>query len=793
MELSRAGDVAQFINAASAALSDGVNDDELRLVLIRRLAEQGLARRAAEVAKGCSESLRSDPQFAAMSRTLEAARPNGSAPWTRFAGRFDKNTSALRLHCGWVDELVETWARERDRLELHQTRDGVFQVFHRREKQEGYWRPVFGDPVPKPSADELAKQFKNQIHSPIALVGVGLGWHLPWLCAATKDTLLGATPVIYQIEHSLAAVGVALHLNDWRDVLNDPRVRLCCGSDAYEQFERMVEDDDANLPPRMVVRAPAWTAPAGTPIGERVDELARRFESRRASLRESVSANHRGRGREWWRRRYENALNGDEKPLRVLGITCRFSTVLQYSMRDMLQAFRENGCETRLLIEPNDYSRTTPITMLSAIGEFEPDLLMIIDHTRAGQRTGLVENTPFLAWVQDRMPNLFRREAGAAMGPLDFCMGFSRGELVSRFGYPGERFMACEMATDQAALFAPGANPEEVIRSRSDEDDPEFACDVAYATTHSQTPEAIHESFRKNSAPNVVKFLDAAYDELVALASRSELNGGLALASFVERIEAATGVELSEDDRTTLAEDYVRPLTDKLLRHQMVEWASDWAEQTGRRFHLYGNGWDAHPKYRKYSRGFVKHGPDLGRAFRAAKINLHTGCNNALHQRILDGLSAGGFFLIRRHADDVGYPLWEAIDRVMRERNLTPGVELCWKDMPPPWDQRYASILRMRGLYPHMRMPITQAFLDRFEKVRDAEVSPTAGRIWPELDEVMFDTKDEFVERLEHFLANDEQRFDVAASMRRRMSDVYGYEALVKRLLAWMVSALGTD
>jgi hypothetical protein len=372
-------------------------------------------------------------------------------------------------------------------------------------------------------------------------------------------------------------------------------------------------------------------------------------------------------------------------------------------------------------------------------------------------------------------------------------MGFSRNELVNRFGYPGDRFMGCDMATDQAALFWPDDVPEQVVRSRRDENDPEFACDVAYATTHSQTPAAIHESFRENAAASVVKLLDAAYEELTALAKRGELNGGLALTSFLERVENAVGVEISADDRNTLADAYVRPLTDKILRHQTVEWASDWAEQTGRRFHLYGNGWETHPKYRKHSRGFVKHGPDLGRAFRAAKINLHSGCNNALHQRILDGLSAGGFFLIRRHADDIAYPLWEAIYQVVRERHLKPGVELCWKDMPPPWDRRLAAILQMRGLDPHAPAPITQAFLDRFEKVRDAAVPPSAGRVWPDLDEVTFESRDEFVGRLEHFMSNDEQRLDLAALMRRRVSDVFGYEALVKRLLAWMVSALGTD
>ena len=789
MSLAKAPLPGPFITAVSGALAGGIADDELRLVLIRRLAEQGLAHRAAEVAAGCSLQLQANAEFARMRDNLQSVMPGGEVGWTEVAKTFERNLAALRKRVDWTDALVDVWSRERERIELHRTRDGVFQVFDRRDPSNERWRPVFGDPVPKPTAAELAEALKNQILSPIVLEGVGLGYHLPWLYAATRDTFLGATPVIYHIESSFAAAAVAMHLNDWIEPLSDPRVRLCCGPDAYDSFERMAAGDPNNLPPQMIVRAPSWTT-RDEALGERVNALARRFEAKRSALCDELNAAFHDRDRQWWRRRYETALAGEGRPLRVLGVTCRFSTVLQYSMRDMLQAFRENGCETRLLIEPNDHLRTTPITMLHTIREFDPDLVVIIDHTRAGQAPGLADNTPLLTWVQDRMPKLFSREAGASIGPLDFCMGFARDELVNRCGYPAARFMPCEMATDQAAFFEPDADPEEVIRSRHDEVDPQFACDVAFATTHSKTPDATHQEYRVKCAPAIVAFLDAAYEELVALAKRCELNGGLMMPQFVRRIEAATGFELSDEQRGAAADEYVRPIVDKILRHQTVEWAAEWAERSGRRLHLYGNGWDEHPRFARYARGFVTHGSELGRAFRAAKVNLHAGCNRALHQRVLDGLASGGFFLIRRHADDIQHRLWRAMYDMALSGDIKPGDTLAWDDYPESLRDELIAIRKMRGVDPYVSVEITEASIDQIRRIHESSDVLTPAAIWPDIDQVTFGAREEMFERLEAFVGDDELRRATAKSMRESMLGVFSYRSLAGKLLRWAPGAL---
>src|SRR5947209_7796530 len=73
----------------------------------------------------------------------------------------------------------------------------------------------------------------------------------------------------------------------------------------------------------------------------------------------------------------------------------------------------------------------------------------------------------------------------------------------------------------------------------------------------------------------------------------------------------------------------------------------------GLRVGLYGAGWEKHPQLAKYARGPVAFGADLDELTRHSAINLQIVPFLCLHQRLLDGISAGGFFLIREHPSDV--------------------------------------------------------------------------------------------------------------------------------------------
>src|SRR4029450_13855633 len=71
-----------------------------------------------------------------------------------------------------------------------------------------------------------------------------------------------------------------------------------------------------------------------------------------------------------------------DRPLRILGITSRYTTFLQYSMRDWLSAFERLGPQTRLGTEQSDHEITGPVAFAEATADFQPDLVVCIDHFR---------------------------------------------------------------------------------------------------------------------------------------------------------------------------------------------------------------------------------------------------------------------------------------------------------------------------------------------------------------------------------------------------------------------------
>jgi hypothetical protein len=91
-------------------------------------------------------------------------------------------------------------------------------------------------------------------------------------------------------------------------------------------------------------------------------------------------------------------------------------------------------------------------------------------------------------------------------------------------------------------------------------------------------------------------------------------------------------------------------LNNTLYRQQALGWAADVAKEFGLSFALYGRGWEKHPKFAQYAQGPVAPGAPLEELTRSVRLNLQVepyACFT--HARLLTGLFAGGFFIVRDH------------------------------------------------------------------------------------------------------------------------------------------------
>ena len=90
---------------------------------------------------------------------------------------------------------------------------------------------------------------------------------------------------------------------------------------------------------------------------------------------------------------------------RSVSTTPRSIAFLQYSMGDLMAALKRAGCATRLLIEQRDHTTVPAHTYMQAFADFQPDLVLMIDHHRYKRPDAFVADVPMVCWIQDELPS----------------------------------------------------------------------------------------------------------------------------------------------------------------------------------------------------------------------------------------------------------------------------------------------------------------------------------------------------------------------------------------------------
>lgn len=638
------------------------------------------------------------------------------------------------------------------------------------------------DPVPLPAGvtPEAARSIlqrliaQNVASGPLLVAGIDHGWLWDALYRAKIDcpALPGHRPPLYLLCRELESLWLAMHLHDWRDLLADPRCVLLLGADAVAQLERrLVEVPEL---PRPTVNL--TIDPAVWPAGQTLDGLLRRVDAHLGrtadDLQRQVDAAYAGLSPADFAARLRS--RADRQPLRVLGIVSRFTTFLQHSMRDWLAGFEAMGHETRLLTEAADHHVIHPVTYLRAFAEFRPDLLLLIDHYR-GEYPQMPSAMPAVMWVQDRLPNIFRVAAGEAQGPNDYVIGYGRRDCVADFAYPRARFMEAPVGVNERRFMTGGV--------RRNPGGP--ACEVAFVS-HASTPadEIARDLIAQQPAAAAKALLADLYRRLSAIYARGDaVTQEFALHRLIEESMAACDVRLN--DLGPLVEVVTNRLNNALFRHQAIEWLAD----AGVDLHLYGKGWEQHPRLARFARGVADNQGQLADVYRSAAINLQVTPFGSAHQRLFEGLCAGGFFLLRRVTGDLAEPAYVELHEIVRAKDICDDDDLRALSRQ---DERVAALLNhvedLTGRHP---LAMRHDFVDALRAAADGGFVRSASTIWPEdYGRVSFDGRDELLAKVHHFLAHPAERAERTTRMRGRVLETVTYAGISRRMLAFIADDL---
>jgi hypothetical protein len=624
--------------------------------------------------------------------------------------------------------------------------------------------------LPAATAQQLVGQIypTGKCNQPVLIVGEDVGWLWDRLYRVPCEfpAAPGHQPPLHFLMRDIERLWILLHLHDWRDLLADPRVRLFVGSDALTQFQQSLVTDICCPWPRLSVNADPvlWS---GEPTLDAMIQIAIEGMNRSYSrVTEQLKLMYAAVTRESVAAKFRSGA-----PLRILGITSIHTTFLQYSMRDWLAAFDRLGHTTHLLIESDRAQLSNNLNVAKTCADFRPDLVVVIDHFRA-ELNCIPQQIPFMMWVQDALPNMFCGAAGAAQGDMDFAMGFARLRMIHEFGYPAERYMPTVVGCDEMR-FAPA----QISQWKR----PEFACDVSFVSHASMSAaEILSAEIRRLNSPDASRLLSAIYEKLRAIYDAGEMiSEPPTIRGMIDRSLTETRLSVEPTEIPKLMEFFGQRINNALFRHQSLQWVAD----AGVNLHLYGRGWESHPTLRRFARGVAANNEQLCSIYQTSKISLQISPHGAVHQRMMEGLACGGFFMIRRCPGDLMEREFQKLWNWCQSNEIMDDAEMRLHATP----EIAASISTVAQSLQYDPFQDICPFIDTLRSSEESGYIRAAGTVWGEdYDAVSYGSAAELASKVAHFLSNDSDRARIAASMRQVVLDRFTYTATSRRLMKFI-------
>lgn len=606
-EIARTGEHLAALELACRWLATDPGDADARRAAATLAESQGLASVAAD--------LRSEP-----------AQP------TRDTLTIDELIERAQRHAGLIDRLD---------LDPQHAADSLRDWRFARTDNATFWRPPRGVWRRVPDRAAIDAAMPDEAWAAHGIIIEGL--LPPVLAQAALDRLpstdLGYRPGLHIVQADPAEFIAGLGLLDTDKLITDPRVTWHVGPEATKQLTDLIRSKGNAPLPKGIAVAPG-TVTRTDPTPDAIVQAASNEQTREIDrLRPIVHGRDRERGSLDWAKRFADITNGRER-LRALVISSRFSTFVGYSAEDITDALRDLGHEAELLVEPAQDAKLGTGDLLAACARIDPDLIILINHTRWQTEGALPPGVPLLCWVQDAMGQLLAKIPPGALSPRDYFAGHVLTPMFDEYGYPRERMMPCGVPASRAKFTG--------LKPRRDN----FDAEMIFVSNHGASADALRATLQDELSKR--RLPEQVVDALDTAAQRALDDPHLVIARFLKRACRDAERTLRLPPSSGAAHQFygliAQPLAERRTRHRMLEQAIEICERHGWRLKIYGRGWAENERFAPYAAGIVEHGDQLREIYNGAAINLHASTTRGIHQRILECALAGGYTLsVRTH------------------------------------------------------------------------------------------------------------------------------------------------
>jgi hypothetical protein len=521
------------------------------------------------------------------------------------------------------------------------TDDGGF--CYVKELENGKYQPL-SDTAPiqktRDAITAMEERLSNAL-APVVVVGLNPGYILDNIYKHVKENCYDKFMArrIYVIINSIECLYGWLKLSDREEILTNPAIELYWHEDVKEIAQHCEEDYTHSH-----LFVPVSTLPEQE-VMQIIDPLAQIFLKRQKEEESLYQENS-----SYYEQQSDDELDeilagkAKRKP-RMLIPSHASSTVVQYSVRDTKVMFEKEGWDVKIIHMKTDLSRWR---VLREINEFKPDVYMLVNHLRTQEESYYPPDMMFITWVQDTISYINNTENAKLWNEHIESKAKRRDRIIGyvgqirEYGYSEDRLEECPMIVNQDIFKPRELTPEEIEK---------YSCDVCFASNRSKETSLI---VKEDLTPKLEKFdftevlLMQIHDHLWAwyraeetCTSYKELED--TICEISEVAEIFNSLE-DKNDHDFVIQRLFWELNDVIYRHVVLEWIDEIGDI---KLHLYGRGWESHPRFSKYAKGILEHGEELTIAYRAAKKCIHLNSMEGDHQRLNEILSGGAQIITR--------------------------------------------------------------------------------------------------------------------------------------------------
>ncbi len=331
----------------------------------------------------------------------------------------------------------------------------------------------------------------------------------------------------------------------------------------------------------------------------------------------------------------EHIRNGNP---RILFHTSRYTTALQYHIRDCMEAAQRLGMKTQLLIEENRLNAgISAVDSSKILSEFKPDIIFNIDHFRFEYVLyQKLKQIVYIGWVQDPLPNIMDFDAPKKLTSRDIVMT----HYITWKGFQEVGYDA------RCVIDAPIPANAEIYKKYelTSLEKEKYSCDICFVCHASDVDGYLKKELLRypEEHQNQLYEIYKGYQKYVLLSG----NFFRTKADCKQFLEGALwqhyAVRLSDSIIESAAYQMYLRYNEVLYRQTLADWLIE-AGYTN--IKLWGNGWQNDKKYAQYAMGPAENGETLSKIYQASKIVVGNTFHATGSARAWESMLSGAFYM----------------------------------------------------------------------------------------------------------------------------------------------------